>query len=95
MPKAGGSKQRTKKLKPDPKAEGRPHTRFKTDAKGKVTGYTEFDAAGNPVKRFRGQGKPHGGTDPPFILESKPGKGPGAPLKVPRKPRSDELPRGY
>jgi len=91
----GTPKPRTNKLGPNPKAEG-PHTQFKTDPKkGKVTGYTEFDAAGNPVKRFRGQGKPHGGTEPPFILEPKPGKGPGAPPKVPRQPRPDELPRGY
>jgi len=89
------AKPRTNKLGPNPKAEG-PHTQFKTDPKtGKVTGYTEFDAAGNTVKRFRGQGKPHGGTEPPFILEPKPGKGPGAPPKVPRQPRPDELPRGY
>ena len=91
----GTPKPRTDKLGPNPKAEG-PHTQFKTDPKtGKVTGYTEFDATGNPVKRFRGQGKPHGGTEPPFILEPKPGKGPGAPPKVPRQPRPDELPRGY
>ena len=91
----GTPKPRTNKLGPNPKAEG-PHTQFKTDPKkGKVTGYTEFDAAGNPVKRFRGQGKPHGGTEPPFILEPKPGKGPGAPPKVPRQRRPDELPRGY
>ncbi len=90
-----GTKPRTNKLGPDPKAEG-PHTQFKRDPKtGKVTGYTEFDGAGNPVKRFRGEGKPHGGTEPPFILEPKAGKGPGSPPKVPRTPRPDELPKGY
>lgn len=91
----GAPTPRTNKLAPNPKAEG-PHTQFKTDPQtGKVTGYTEFDAAGNPVKRFRGQGKTHGGTEPPFILEPKLGKGPGSPPKVPRQPRPDELPRGY
>jgi hypothetical protein len=90
-----GPKPRTNKLGPDPKAEG-PHTQFKRDPNtGKVTGYTEFDGAGNPVKRFRGEGKPHGGTEPPFILEPKADKGPGSPPKVPRTPRSDELPKGY
>lgn len=89
------AKPRTNKLGPNPKAEG-PHTQFKTDPQtGRVTGYTEFDSAGNPVKRFRGEGKPHGGTEPPFILEPTPGKGPGSPPKVPRQPRPDELPRGY
>ena len=53
------------------------------------------DAAGNPVKRFRGEGKPHGGKDPPLVLEPKPGKGPGSQPKVPRPPRPDELPKGY
>jgi hypothetical protein len=87
-------KPRVNKLGPDPDAVG-PHTRFKTDQSGKVTGYTEFDGAGNAVKRFRGTGKPHGGQEPPFVLEPKPGKGPGAPPKVPRPPRADELPNGY
>ena len=73
-----------------------PHTGFKRDPQtGRVTGYTEFDAAGNPVKRFRGEGGPHGGQEPPCVLEPKPGKGPGTPPKVPRPPRLDELPPGY
>jgi len=94
--KSAGQK-RTNKLGPNTKeASGVPHTQFKTDPQtGRVTGYTTYDAAGNPVKRFRGEGKPHGGTEPPFILEPKPGKGPGSPPKVPRPPRPDEVPKGY
>jgi hypothetical protein len=92
---AAGGAARVNKVGPHPEAQG-PHTSFKRDpTSGKVTGYTEFDAAGNPVKRFRGEGKPHGGVDPPFVLEPKPGKGPGSPPKVPRAPRPDELPKGY
>lgn len=79
---------------PDPNAEG-PHTVFKRDNTSRVQGYTEFDAQGNPVKRFRGTGGPHGGQEPPLILEPKPGKGPGSPPKVPRAPKPDELPKGY
>jgi hypothetical protein len=37
-------------------------------------------------------GNPHGGEELPFVLEAKAGKGPGAPLKVPRTPQSYELP---
>jgi hypothetical protein len=72
-----------------------PHTVFKADQSGKVTGYTEFDASGKPVKRFRGTGAKHGGMSSPLILEPKKSKGPGSPPKVPRKPRRDELPGGY
>ena len=72
-----------------------PHTGFKRDPQtGKVTGYTEFDGAGNPVKRFRGEGKPHGGVDPPLVLEPKPGKGPGSPPNRARPARPDEIPGG-
>jgi RHS repeat-associated protein len=72
-----------------------PHSGFKRDPQsGRVTGYTEFDAAGNPVKRFRGEGKPHGGVDPPLVLEPKPGKGPGSPPNRARPARPDEIPGG-
>ena len=90
----GGGKPRVNKVGPHKDAQG-PHTTFKTDQKGKVTGYTTYDGNGNPVKRFRGEGKPHGGVEPPLVLEPKPGKGPGSPPKVPRKPKPDELPNGY
>ena len=88
------AKPRVKKVKAVPGAGA--HTSFKRDPRsGKVTGYTQYDALGRPVKRFRGEGKKHGGQDPPFILEPKPGKGPGAPLINPRNPRPGETPRGY
>ena len=93
-PATKGPKPKVKKHGPDPAAEGS-HTVYKSGANGNVNGYTEFDAAGNAVKRFRGTGKPHGGKSPPFILEKKLGKGPGAPLKVPREPLPWELPYGY
>ena len=71
-----------------------PNTGFKRDPlTGRITGYTEFDAAGNAVKRFRAEGKPHGQVSPPLILEPKPNKGPGAPLKVSRPANPDEIPR--
>ena len=55
------------------------HTMFKRGSRGgRVTGYTEFDALGRPTRRFRGEGRPHGEADPPFILEPRAGKGPGA-----------------
>ena len=84
---------RVHKVGPHPEADG-PHTSVKTN-QGKVTGYTTYDATGNPVKRFRGEGRPHGDVEPPLVLEPKLGKGPGSPPKVPRKPRADELPRGH
>ncbi len=72
-----------------------PHTGFKRDPEtGKITGYTEFDATGNPVKRFRGEGGSHGGVDPPLVLEPKPGKGPGSPPNRGRPARPDEIPGG-
>lgn len=80
------------KVQPVPDAVG-PHSVPKRDPQGRVKDYTEFDKDGNAVKRFRRDGKPHGGMNPPFILEPKPGKGPGAVPKVPRQPRPDELPK--
>lgn len=88
------AKPSVKKLGPDPAAEGA-HTRFKREPGGRVYGYTEFDAYGNPVRRFRGTGGEHGGMKPPLVLRAKPGKGPGSRLKVPYKPEAWELPRGY
>lgn len=85
---------RVNKVAPHPDASG-PHTSFKTDASGKVTGYTEYNATGQAVKRFRGEGKAHGGQEPPLILEPKAGKGSGSPPKVPRPANPDELPEGY
>jgi len=91
-----GPRPRVNKLAPDPKARGAAHTRFKRDpTTGKVSGYTTFDKAGRPIKRFRGTGKPHGGVEPPIVYEPKPGKGPGAPLNRARPAIPQELPEGY
>jgi RHS repeat-associated protein len=90
----GRQSSRLNTLSPEAGALGA-HTVFKTDAAGRVSGYTTFDVDGNATKRFRGSGRPHGGVEPPLILEPKAGKGPGSRPKVPRKPREDELPRGY
>jgi hypothetical protein len=81
-------------MQPNPEALG-PHTSFKRPPGGRVTGYEEYDAYGNPVKRFRGEGKPHGGVEPPLVLVPKPGKGPGSPPKVASPATPGELPSGY
>jgi RHS repeat-associated protein len=86
---------RVKKMTPDPEAVG-PNTSFKRSGEtDRVSGYETYDANGNPVLRFRGEGRSHGGVEPPVILEPKPGKGPGAKPIVPRVPKEDELPNGY
>ena len=99
-----GTARNPNKLAPHKDATG-PHTSFRTDAKGKVTNYETYDV--NPTtggfgaeKRFRGDGKAHGGVEPPLILErpgaGQPGgAGAGARPVVPRKPASSEKPRGY
>jgi RHS repeat-associated protein len=76
------------KVGPVPGAVG-PHSVPKRDGQGRVKNYTEFNKSGNPVKRFRRDGRPHGGKNPPYILEPKRGKGPGSPPKVPRTPRPE------
>ena len=77
------------KVKPAPGASG-PHSVAKRDPRtGKVTGYTEYDAKGNPVKRFRPDGKPHGGVKPPLVVEpKKPG---GRPNRA-RPAKPEEIP---
>ena len=90
---------RVNKLSPDPDAVG-PHTSFKRNQDGKVTGYETYDTNPHtgqftPEKRFRGEGGPHGNVDPPFVLERKPGKGPGSTPVVPRPATPGELPNGY
>ncbi len=83
---------KVKKVLPQPDAGGAPHSGFKTDENGRVTGYTEFDENGRPVKRFRGTGKPHAEQLPPIVYDpEKPG---GVPKRS-RTPTPDELPAGY
>jgi hypothetical protein len=84
---------RGQNVAPDPNAQGAAHSVAKRDAKGNVTGYTTFDANGNAVSRFRGQGKSHGGVEPPIVYEAKPGKGAGAPLNRARPARPEEIPQ--
>ena len=96
-PETGGNggSPRVKKMGPYPDAAGE-HSTFKRSAEtDRVSGYETYDSNGNPTKRFRGEGIPHGGQEPPLILEPKPGKGPGAKPIVPRTPKDDELPKGY
>lgn len=77
-----------------------PHTSFRRGEDGRITNYETYDL--NPrtgewgaEKRFRGEGKPHGGVDTPLILERPDGKGPGARPTMPREPYPWELPGGY
>ena len=92
-PPASQSGPRTIKVSPDGRAEG-PHSVPKPpSAGGPKAGYTEYDADGNPVKRYRGEGKPHGGVKPPLVVEPKPGKGPGSKPIVPRPAKPEEIPQ--
>ena len=81
------------KLKPNPEAIGA-HTTFRRNPQtGRVSNYVEFDKSGNPVKRFRGEGRPpKGGGRLPVIYEPK---NSGGYPRVPRDPTPDELPKGY
>ena len=93
VPAPAKSSPRVNKVQPTEGAG--PHTAFKRDPKtGEITGYTVFDEEGNPVLRFRADGKPHGGVEPPIIYEPKPGKGPGSPLNRARPANPDEIPGG-
>ena len=74
-------------------------TKTWTDPFG-ASGYETYDTNPHtgqftPEKRFRGEGGPHGNVDPPFVLERKPGKGPGSTPVVPRPATPGELPNGY
>ena len=97
--KESGTARNPNKLSPVDDAVG-PHTSFRRDQNGRVTNYETYDL--NPrtgewgsEKRFRGEGKLHGGVEPPLILERPEGKGSGARPTVPRQPESWELPRRY
>jgi RHS repeat-associated protein len=78
---------------PDPNAQG-PHSVAKRDpATGKVTGYTTYDANGKATSRYRATGKPHGGVNPPLVLEPNRGKEAGSPLNRARPARPEEIPQ--
>ena len=93
------TKRNPNKLAPARDAVG-PHSSFRRDADGRVSHYETYDlnphtGAWSASKRFRGSGKPHGGVEPPFVLERPTGKGTGARPNVPRTPEPWELPKGY
>lgn len=91
---------RFSKLEPHKEAQG-VHTSFKYNStRSRINGYetyekNTFTGEWDRVIRFRGEGKPHGGFNPPYILERSPGKNLGSRPKVPRKPEPWELPNGY
>jgi len=101
---AGGPNDRLQipgggRLQSNPQATG-PHSTFRYNQQGQVQNYETYYER-NPVTglyvptmRFRGEGKPHGGVEPPFILERAPGKGPGATPSVPRPALPSEIPGG-
>jgi len=68
---ARGGGRGANKLKPDPAATG-PHSTWKTDADGNVTGHAQWDANGNPVQRTDVTGRSHGGVDTPHTHEYGP-----------------------
>ncbi|NND60926.1 MAG: RHS repeat-associated core domain-containing protein [Gammaproteobacteria bacterium] len=98
VPIGAGSKRNPNKLTPDDRAEG-PHSTFRRGEDGRVTNYETYDR--NPKtgkfgaeKRYRGEGKPHGGVEPPTVYDRPPGKGPGARPNVPRPAEPWEIPGG-
>ena len=97
--KKEGTNRNPNKLAPDDNAVG-PHSSFRRGPDGRTTNYETYDR--NPhtgqwgsSKRFRGEGKLHGGVEPPLILDRPVGKGPGSRPIVPRTPEAWELPNGY
>ena len=70
------------------------HSTYRRGQGGKITGYQEWwPNANNPKsgfqsgRRFRGDGKPHSGMEPPLVYPKGRGKA--------RFPEPWELPRGY
>lgn len=83
---------------PDPAAEGRPHTRFRTDERG-VTHYETYDfPVPNQGKRVDVVGSPHGGVPTPHVVETTRHVNPRDPSRSrivesqPRPARQDEIP---
>ncbi len=84
------------KLGPDPNATG-PHSTYRVAPNGTIQNYETYEqnpATGtyDPLLRYRGTGKPHGGVEPPLILERPAGKGPGSTPNVPRPALPSEIP---
>ena len=80
-PEAGAEHSTYEKPKP-----GEPIKKYETYERNPRTG------GFNARKRYRGQGGEHGGVPPPFILERRPGKGPGSTPVKPRPARPEEIP---
>jgi RHS repeat-associated protein len=83
---------------PDPEANGRPHTRFRSDDKG-VTTYETYDYPGpNVGKRVDAVGPPHGGVPTPHTVDVTRHVNPNDPTKSsfresrPRPSTPDEIP---
>jgi hypothetical protein len=84
-------------LQPHPEA-GAEHSTYETPKPGEpIKKYETYER--NPrtggfdrSKRYRGQGGEHGRVPPPFILERRPGKGPGSTPVKPRPARPEEIP---
>ncbi len=66
----GGGRGKNK-LQPDPDATG-PHSTWKTDGDGNVTGHAQWDGNGNRVQRTDVTGNSHGGIDTPHTHEYGP-----------------------
>lgn len=93
---AGGGGRGANHLAPHPDAEG-PHTSFRRNPEtNRIEHYQTFDSEGTAGgnKRFRGTGRPHGGVDPPLVLEPKPGH-PGRRPNRARPAKPEERPRGF
>ena len=93
----GGGGRGANFYRPDPDAAGAPHTVFRTNRQtGRIENYETFDPLGlsGGNKRFRGSGTPHGGVEPPLVLEPRSGHPGGRPSRA-RPARTDELPLGF
>ena len=87
------------RMEPDPNAVG-PHSVSRRLPDGRVGHYETYKWSPQAnrfvaVQRFRGEGGPHGGMNPPFILDPEPGSGLGSTPVVPRWPFFHELPEGF
>jgi hypothetical protein len=85
-------------LGPDPNATG-PHSTYRVAPDGSIQNYETYQqnprtGTYDPVLRYRGTGAPHGGVEPPLILEPRAGKGLGSTPVVPRPALPGEIPGG-
>ena len=96
----GGGGRTDNHFREDPKADGAPHTQFRTDKDGKVTAYETYNhPSPGEGKRVDLTGPSHGGVDTPHVVETKKHTNPNDPSKSrftesrPRPARKDEIPR--